>query len=194
MTLEHSDYHQHNETQSSTTGEGSGQFRAFADGGGLGADAFNCAAGTILARRYEMTEKIGAGGMAVLYRGRDRVLGRDVAVKILDRKFADEKLIRRFHNEARAASKLQHKNLVTVFDFGQDGGQPYLIMDYIEGESLSQFMRRCGQLDEQTACEIVLQILSGLAHAHRNNVVHRDIKPANIMITIDSSDEVVVKI
>src|SRR5579885_3208896 len=132
--------------------------------------------------RYELNHKLGAGGMGVVYKGYDKVLSKQVAVKLLLPSLKKEAAIR-FQKEARAAAKLDHLNILKVLDFGQtETGELYLIMDFIEGESLSDLIKRQGPLDVNLAVDIFLQLSSGLEHAHRNSVLHRDVKPSNVML------------
>lgn len=134
--------------------------------------------------RYEIRERLGSGGMAVVYKAVDNVLNRTVTIKVLQDQFAsNEDFVLRFRKEAQAIAALSHVNIVHVFDVGSSEGVHYLIMEYIEGRTLKEVIQRKGKLSPDEALDYVSQILSGLAHAHSYGVVHRDIKPQNIMIT-----------
>ena len=138
----------------------------------------------ILAGRYELTEKIGEGGMAVVYKGRDRLLNRYVAIKILKPEFArDAKFIESFRRESQAAASLSHPNIVNIYDVGREGNIHYIVMELIEGSILSDLIKQHGALDWKRAVEITKQIARALSFAHANHIIHRDVKPHNIMIT-----------
>ncbi len=138
----------------------------------------------ILAGRYELTEKIGEGGMAVVYKGRDRLLNRYVAIKILKPEFArDAKFIESFRRESQAAASLSHPNIVNIYDVGREGNIHYIVMELIEGSILSDLIKEHGALDWKRAVEITKQIARALSFAHANHIIHRDVKPHNIMIT-----------
>ena len=134
--------------------------------------------------RFELTDKLGEGGMGVLYRARDTRLGRTVAIKLLrPETVADPERARRFLQEARAASALNHPNIVTVHDIGDDGGRgTWIAMECLDGESLRQRLAR-GPLAVPEAVRIAVDVARGLAAAHAAGIVHRDVKPANVMIT-----------
>jgi hypothetical protein len=138
-----------------------------------------------LGAAYDIKETIGQGGMGVILRARHRLLGKDVAIKMLDGDaIGDLDAVKRFKQEAQASSRLQHPNIVSVFDFGVlPGGKCYLVMDYLDGKSLSQMLEELGPLDVEDACRYFVDIAEGLDHAHNNRIVHRDLKPANVMIT-----------
>lgn len=141
--------------------------------------------GRLLGRRYEILERIGGGGMSVVYRARCTILNRQVAIKVLRPQYAtDEEFVRRFRREALAAASLTHPNIVSIFDVGDQGDTHYIVMEYVEGETLRDRMRR-GPFRPAEAAEIAIQICDALACAHRSKVIHRDIKPLNIMITTD---------
>ncbi len=147
----------------------------------------------ILNQRYELLERIGGGGMAVVYRARDIALGgRIVAVKILREQYAgDDKFLARFTREASAAAGLNHPNIVSVYDVGEDGEIHYIVMECVEGETLRQYMdRQPGPLPPTQAAEIAAQVCAALAAAHAMGIVHRDIKPQNVLI----SNQGVVKV
>jgi eukaryotic-like serine/threonine-protein kinase len=135
----------------------------------------------MLAGRYELAEELGAGGMGRVVVAHDHVLGRDVAIKLLTPS-ADPTARERFIREARSAARLHHPNVVSVFDTGEEDGQPYLVMELVRGRSLADVLRSEGALDVDEAVAITLGVLEGLAAAHRSGMVHRDIKPANVML------------
>lgn len=138
----------------------------------------------LLAGRYELIEKIGEGGMAVVYKGKDRLLNRYVAIKILRPEFLkDEKFIDNFRKESQAAAGLAHPNIVAVYDVGQELNVNYIVMELIEGKALSDIIKEKGKLPYKEAINIARQVASALSLAHKNQIVHRDVKPHNIMIT-----------
>ncbi len=147
---------------------------------------------TSLGNRYELEALIGQGGMAHVYRARDRVLGRLVAIKILRPEYAgDENLLARFQREARAAAALLHPNIVSVYDVGQDGDRHYIVMEYMAGPTLKEVIRQRAPLPVEQALKVAEQVCAALEYAHRHGVIHRDIKPQNILF---SEDEEVVKV
>ena len=132
---------------------------------------------------YEIAAPIGTGGMAEVYRARDTRLNRDVAIKILPAGIADNPIRRaRFEREAQAISSLNHPNICAVYNVGTQDGVAYLVMEYIEGESLAQRVRR-GPVPPTTALRWAIQIAGALDAAHRRGIIHRDLKPANVMVT-----------
>ncbi|MBI4259326.1 MAG: serine/threonine protein kinase, partial [Actinobacteria bacterium] len=138
----------------------------------------------VLSGRYELEGKLGEGGMATVFRGQDRVLGRTVAVKVLAPRFVnDQTFVERFRREAQAAARLNHPNVVGVYDTGSDGNVHYIVMEYVEGRTLEQVLRADGRLMPERAVEIAEAVAAALSFAHREGLVHRDIKPANIMLT-----------
>jgi serine/threonine-protein kinase len=140
--------------------------------------------GNVLSNRYELAEQLGAGGMAEVYLGRDRVLGRTVAVKTLLAQYAgDPHFIERFRREAQNAAALNHPNVVSVYDTGTDNGTQYIVMEYVEGRTLREVVREEGPLLPERAAEIAADVCAGLSFAHQHGIVHRDVKPANIMVT-----------
>ena len=140
----------------------------------------------ILADRYRLTEQIGMGGMAIVYRAVDLRTGHNVAVKVLRPEFnEDSEFIGRFQREAEAASKMTHHNIVNLLDVGMDGENRYLVMEYVQGKTLKEVIQERGKLSAPLACQIAIRILSALEHAHRNGIVHRDIKPQNILVHAD---------
>jgi eukaryotic-like serine/threonine-protein kinase len=140
--------------------------------------------------RYEIIERVGRGGMGVLYRGRDTVLEREVAIKVMAADFdsdSDDTARPRFYREARAAAKLQHRNIVTIFEFGEEEHTPFIVMEFLRGQDLSHRMRAEPPLAVEEKLDIVADLCTGLHFAHEQGVVHRDVKPANIWIQQDGS-------
>ena len=136
--------------------------------------------------RYEIIRSIGEGGMANVYLGYDTILDRNVAIKILRGDLSnDEKFVRRFQREALSASSLAHPNIVEVYDVGEDNGLYYIVMEYIEGKTLKQLLKKRGTLTLSEAIDIMLQLTDGMAHAHDSYIIHRDLKPQNVMIKDD---------
>ena len=140
----------------------------------------------ILADRYRLTEQIGMGGMAIVYKAEDLRTGHNVAVKVLRPEFnEDAEFVSRFQREAEAASKMTHHNIVNLLDVGMDGDSRYLVMEYVQGKTLKEVIQERGRLSAPLACQIAIRILSALEHAHRNGIVHRDIKPQNLLVHAD---------
>ena len=140
----------------------------------------------ILANRYRLTEQIGMGGMAIVYKAVDMRTGHNVAVKVLRPEFnEDSEFIGRFQREAEAASKMTHHNIVNLLDVGMDGENRYLVMEYVQGKTLKEVIQERGKISPPLACQITIRILSALEHAHRNGIIHRDIKPHNILVHAD---------
>ena len=136
--------------------------------------------------RYEVIKSIGEGGMANVYLAYDTILDRNVAIKVLRGDLAnDEKFVRRFQREALSASSLSHPNIVAMYDVGEDDGLYYIVMEYVEGKTLKQLLKKRGSLTLSEAIDIMLQLTDGMAHAHDSYIVHRDLKPQNIMIQDD---------
>ncbi len=143
--------------------------------------------GKILGNRYELIEKIGNGGMATVYRAEDKVLKRNVAVKILKDEFTtDEEFIKRFEIEAQSAARLTHPNIVSIYDVGSEDNLYYIVMELIRGKTLKEIIvEERGPLPWKWSVNVAIQIASALEMAHKNNIIHRDIKPHNIIITED---------
>jgi serine/threonine protein kinase/beta-lactam-binding protein with PASTA domain len=140
--------------------------------------------GEVLSNRYEIEDRIGEGGMALVYRAKDRLLHRWVAVKILRDQYAsDEDFVERFRREAQAAASLSHPNVVNIHDVGEVQDTYYIVMEYVRGINLKELIRKEGKLTPELSVAIALQVAAALGHAHRNHLVHRDIKPHNILIT-----------
>ncbi|MBV9952346.1 MAG: serine/threonine protein kinase, partial [Acidimicrobiia bacterium] len=134
--------------------------------------------------RYEVQRRIARGGMAEVFLARDLLLARPVAVKVLFPEFAgDPSFVARFRREAQAAANLNHPNIVGVYDWGQEGATYYIVMEYVDGKSLSDILRSEGLPPPDAAAGIATDVAAALGFAHRNGVVHRDVKPGNIMIT-----------
>lgn len=139
--------------------------------------------GKRLGGRYEVEQRIGGGGMAVVYKAHDNLLNRTVALKILRSQFGhDDDFIGRFRREAQAAASLSHPNVVNVYDVGEEDDIQYIVMEYIEGLTLKELITQKGKLDLEQAIHIAIQICDALEHAHHNHIIHRDIKPHNILI------------
>lgn len=142
--------------------------------------------GKVLANRYEILEEIGSGGMAVVYKARCQLLNRFVAVKVLRPDLQnDEEFVRRFNVEAQAAASLAHPNIVSIYDVGNEDGLHYIVMEYIEGKTLKEYIDEKHVLPWREAVEYAIQIGRGLEQAHKNSIIHRDIKPHNIIMTRD---------
>lgn len=147
--------------------------------------------GKILGSRYEIIEKIGSGGMATVYKARDLVLKRFVAVKVLREEFTtDNEFIKRFNTEAESAASLTHPNIVSVYDVGKEGNLYYIVMELIKGKTLKEIIVEDGRMGWKWSVKIAKQIASALEMAHRNNIIHRDIKPHNIIITEEGTAKV----
>ncbi|MCL2618946.1 MAG: Stk1 family PASTA domain-containing Ser/Thr kinase [Defluviitaleaceae bacterium] len=140
--------------------------------------------GTVIAERYEIIDKIGAGGMANVYRAKDRELDRFVTFKVMREEFVnDEEFKARFKVEARSAAALSNQNIVSIFDVGQEGDTYYIVMEYINGVTLKDLIIRRAPFDNDEVLGVATQIAAGLKHAHEHGIIHRDIKPQNILVT-----------
>jgi len=147
--------------------------------------------GRILGERYELIEKIGSGGMAIVYKAKCHLLKRHVAVKILRPELVeDESFVARFKRESLAAASLSHPNIVNIYDVGEENGVYYIVMEYVNGKTLKEYIREKERLEWEEAVRIAAQICSALKHAHKNGIVHRDIKPQNILISEDGTVKV----
>lgn len=142
--------------------------------------------GQILGNRYELIEKIGGGGMAIVYKAKCRFLNRFVAVKILRPEYTnDEEFVKRFLIEAQSVASLSHPNIVSIYDVGHEENVHYIVMEFVNGVTLKDYIGQKGKLPWREAVNIAIQICSAIEHAHRHHIVHRDIKPHNIMLTGD---------
>ena len=138
--------------------------------------------------KYDITEVLGEGGMGIVYKGVDPGIGRPVAIKMMTGNFADNPdLLKRFEREARSTGKLAHRNIVTIFELGTENGHPYMVIEYISGETLDQIITTRKRMSLVEKTEIMIQILEGLQYAHDNGIVHRDIKPGNVMLLKDGT-------
>ena len=147
--------------------------------------------GETIAGRYEVEELVGHGGMSSVYKARDALLERHVALKILHEQYtADEDFVERFKREARSVAQLQHPNIVTVIDRGEAEGRQFIVFEYIDGENLKERVVRNGRLDVREAVEISLEVARGLAFAHEQGLIHRDVKPQNILLNGDGRAKV----
>lgn len=136
-----------------------------------------------LGGRYEVIERVGGGGMALVYKAQDLLLNRNVAIKVLRQQFVhDEEFIRRFRREAQSAASLSHPNVVSIYDVGQEDDVHYIVMEYVEGKNLNEIIKERAPLQVDEAVHIASQIADALDHAHHNQIIHRDIKPHNILI------------
>ncbi|WP_066068518.1 Stk1 family PASTA domain-containing Ser/Thr kinase [Neobacillus soli] len=139
--------------------------------------------GKRISGRYKVLEMIGGGGMANVYLAHDMILDRDVAVKMLRLDFAnDEEFIRRFHREAQSATSLAHPNIVSIYDVGEEDSLYYIVMEYVHGQTLKQYIQQHSSLRVDEALDIMMQLTSAISNAHHNHIIHRDIKPHNILI------------
>lgn len=147
--------------------------------------------GTVLGNRYEILTEIGSGGMAKVYKARCRYLQRIVAVKILKEEFReDSEFLKRFDTEAQAAASLTHPNIVQIYDVGRDHNKYYIVMEYVDGITLKEYIENRGNLEWREAVNISIQMCSALSKAHSRNIIHRDIKPHNIIMTSDGVPKV----
>src|ERR1700761_3850852 len=147
--------------------------------------------GTTLSGRYRLEAKIGAGGMSTVYRALDETLQRQVAIKLLNREVAsDSDQLERFRREARAVAQLSHPHIVGVIDAGEDENRPYIVFEYVEGETLKDRIRRLGRLPVDEALAYAIEIARALGCAHSHDIVHRDVKPQNVLIDPEGSAKV----
>jgi len=152
--------------------------------------------GTVIAGRYEILSFVGRGGMSVVYKARNRAVGSIVAIKMLKQDLlSDEELFARFCQEAKAVQMLTHPNIVTMHEFGVTlQGQPFMAMDFLEGETLAELLEKCDRVSVKRCLRIFIQVCEALSHAHAHNIIHRDIKPGNIMVMDTANSADVVKI
>ncbi|MGZ4356109.1 MAG: protein kinase domain-containing protein, partial [Gaiellaceae bacterium] len=147
--------------------------------------------GERIADRYELQEVVGHGGMSTVYKAHDSLLERNVALKVLHQQYnEDEDFVERFKHEARSVAQLQHPNIVTVIDRGEEDGRQYIVFEFIDGENLKELVVRKGRLDLRDALEIANEIAHGLAFAHDHGLVHRDVKPQNVLLNGDGRAKV----
>ncbi|HWE81355.1 MAG TPA: protein kinase, partial [Gaiellaceae bacterium] len=139
--------------------------------------------GDIVSDRYELEELVGAGGMSSVYRAHDRVLERDVALKVLhERLNVEQDVVDRFGREAKLVAGLSHQNIVAVIDRGEHAGRPFIVLEFIPGENLKQLVARTGPLPVERALELGIEVARGLSFAHQKGFVHRDVKPQNVLL------------
>lgn len=152
--------------------------------------------GSTLAGCYQIQSLLGAGGMGVVYKARHGLMDRIVAIKMLQAQLVSDQLsVARFHQESKAASRINHPNVITIYDFGiSPQGLPYIVMDYLNGQPLSDVIRENGQIAVDRTLKIAIQTCDALAHAHKQGVVHRDLKPGNIVLTTFNDDKDYVKV
>ena len=147
--------------------------------------------GMFLIDRYEILSKVGAGGMSDVYKAKDHILGRVVAVKVLKQEFSEDiNFVTKFRTEAQSAAGLEHPNIVNVYDVGSENGLHFIVMEYIEGITLKTYVEKKGQLTFKEATSIAIQVARGIEAAHNKNITHRDIKPQNIMISTEGKVKV----
>jgi serine/threonine-protein kinase len=147
--------------------------------------------GTVLSGRYRLESKLGSGGMSTVYLARDETLERWIAAKVMHREISDDPAqLERFRREAKAVAGLSHPNVVSVIDAGEDAGHPYIVFEYVEGETLKQRIERHGRLPVDEAAAYAIEIGRGLAVAHTGNLVHRDVKPQNVLIDTEGRAKV----
>ncbi len=147
--------------------------------------------GIFLGGRYEVLSKVGAGGMADVYKGRDTMLNRYVAVKVLKKEYReDEDFVRKFRSEAQAAAGLLNPNIVNVYDVGEDRGLYYMVMELVDGITLKDYIEKKGRLSHKEVISIAIQMCNGIGAAHAAGIIHRDIKPQNIIISRDGKVKV----
>ena len=147
--------------------------------------------GIFLGKRYEILERVGAGGMADVYKSKDHKLNRFVAVKVLKSDYRnDEVFIQKFVSEAQAAAGLMHPNVVNVYDVGQDRGLYYMVMELVEGITLKDYIEKKERLSAKETISIAIQMMTGIQAAHKHHIIHRDIKPQNIIISHDGKVKV----
>jgi len=156
--------------------------------GSPGSELSSIATGNLFLSKYQIGERIGSGGMGVVYRCRQIFIGKDLAIKTLNHGSMNDETVQRFQTEAKAAGSLSHPNLVSVHDFGvTDDGTPYMVMDYVPGKTLQDVLTSHGQLPLERVLDIFIECAEGLAHAHEKGVLHRDIKPSNIVLMQEDS-------
>jgi eukaryotic-like serine/threonine-protein kinase len=152
--------------------------------------------GTVLAGNYEILEVLGQGGMGVVYRGKHSLMERIVAIKmLLSQLISDTNSVKRFQQESKAAARLKHPHIIDVYDFGiSPAGQPYIVMEFLEGTPLSDLIKKEGQIGVERSIKLIAQACDALDHAHKQGVVHRDLKPSNIVLTQYDEEKDYVKV
>lgn len=149
------------------------------------------AEGMFIADRYEIVEKIGSGGMSDVYKAKDHVLGRFVAIKVLKKEFSEDvNFVTKFRTEAQSAARLEHPNIVNIYDVGSEYGMYYIVMEHVEGITLKSYIEKKGRLSYKEAVSIAIQVGRGIEAAHNKHIVHRDIKPQNIIISTEGKVKV----
>ncbi len=147
--------------------------------------------GMFLVDRYEIIDKVGAGGMSDVYKAKDHILGRVVAIKVLKQEFSEDiNFVTKFRTEAQSAAGLEHPNIVNIYDVGSEYGLHFIVMEYVEGITLKTYIEKKGQLSFKEATSIAIQVARGIEAAHNKDITHRDIKPQNIMISTDGKVKV----
>lgn len=147
--------------------------------------------GSFLSDRYEILSKVGAGGMSDVYKAKDHILSRFVAIKVLKQEFSeDSSFVTKFRAEAQSAAGLEHPNIVNIYDVGSENGLYYIVMEYVEGITLKTYIEKKGQLSFKESASIAIQVARGIETAHNKNIIHRDIKPQNIIISTDGKVKV----
>lgn len=147
--------------------------------------------GMYLADRYEIVSKVGAGGMSDVYKAKDHILGRIVAIKVLKQEFSEDRtFVSKFRTEAQSAAGLEHPNVVNIYDVGSEDGLYYIVMEYVEGITLKTYIEKKGQLSFKESASIAIQIARGIEAAHNKEIIHRDIKPQNIIISTEGKVKV----
>ena len=145
----------------------------------------------VFSERYELNHLIARGGMAEVYRAHDRLLDRPVALKVLFPELSvDRSFVERFRREAQAAANLSHPNIVPVFDWGEDTGTYFIVMEYIDGRPLSSILKSAGPLSAERTADVGSHVAAALGYAHKHGVIHRDVKPGNVLITDDGQVKV----
>ena len=147
--------------------------------------------GIFIADRYEIIDRVGSGGMSDVYRAKDHILGREVAIKILKQEFSeDATFVAKFRTEAQSAAGLEHPNIVNIYDVGSENGMYFIVMEYVEGITLKTYIEKKGQLNFKEAISIAIQVGRGIEAAHQKGIIHRDIKPQNIIISTEGKVKV----
>lgn len=151
--------------------------------------------GEKLVEKYQLIETIGSGGMGVIYKAQNQILNKTVAIKTLHAHLITPESLQRFQREGKAAGNLRHPNIITVYDLGiTDQGTAYMVMEFLEGRTLSEILKQDGALNLPAFFQVFLQVCEALTYAHSKGILHRDIKPSNIMITQDKNERLDVRI